>query len=130
MKKLLKVIGLVLIGLVILIMTAWGTLAIFYSNLPGELVRKVLAGLFCLGTIAAFIFVQRRLQVLIVFLITFALLVVWFLLIPPSNEGDWQLDVAVLPSVAINGDQITIRNIRNCEYRTETNYTPHYYDKT
>ena len=30
----------------------------------------------------------------------------------------------------ITGNQIIIHNIRNCDYRTETDYDVHYYDKT
>jgi hypothetical protein len=37
--------------------------------------------------------------------------------------------VAVLPYAEIDGDDITVHNIRNCDYRTETDYTVHYYDK-
>jgi hypothetical protein len=35
----------------------------------------------------------------------------------------------VLPFAEINGKQINIHNIRNCDYRTETDYDTHYYDK-
>lgn len=48
----------------------------------------------------------------------------------PSNTRDWSLDQARLPSAEFNGDLVTIRDIRNFQYRTETDYTPGYYDKT
>lgn len=48
----------------------------------------------------------------------------------PSNDRDWQLDVAVLPYATFDGDLVTVHNIRNFDYRTETDYTPRYYDKT
>jgi len=48
----------------------------------------------------------------------------------PSNARHWQPDVAVLSYAEINGDLITVHNIRNIDYRTETDYTPAYYDKT
>jgi hypothetical protein len=38
--------------------------------------------------------------------------------------------VAVLPFATFDGDMVTIHNIRNFDYRSETDYTPHYYDKT
>jgi hypothetical protein len=43
--------------------------------------------------------------------------------IPPSNERDWQPDVATLAYADIRGDQVTVHNVRNAEYRTETDYT-------
>jgi hypothetical protein len=60
----------------------------------------------------------------------FALIVFWWMTIPASNDRSWQPDVAVLPHATIEGNHVTVHNIRNFEYRTETDFTPHYYDKT
>lgn len=48
---------------------------------------------------------------------------------PPSNDRNWQPDVALLPWAEIQGSRVTIHNIRNCDYRSETDYTVHHYDK-
>ena len=48
----------------------------------------------------------------------------------PSNSRDWFPDVAVLPYATIDGDRVTVHNIRNFDYRTETDFTPAYYDRT
>jgi hypothetical protein len=56
-------------------------------------------------------------------------LIYWFW-IPPSNTRQWQPDVAVLPSAQMDGNSLTVRNIRNCSYRSPTDYTVSYYDKT
>ena len=47
----------------------------------------------------------------------------------PSNDRDWQADVALLPHAAIDGDRVTVYNIRNCDYRSEIDYTVRYYNK-
>jgi hypothetical protein len=49
---------------------------------------------------------------------------------PPSNGRNWQPDVAVVPWAEIQGNKVTIHNIRNCDYRSETDYTVRHYDKT
>jgi hypothetical protein len=54
----------------------------------------------------------------------------WWFTLQPSNGRDWQPDVAVLPYAEINGNQITLHNIRNCDYRTETDFDVRHYDKT
>lgn len=64
------------------------------------------------------------------FLAVFAVVVAWWLLMPPSNNRSWQPDVALLPWAEVDGSRITIHNIRNCDYRSETDYTVRYYDKT
>jgi len=52
-------------------------------------------------------------------------------LIRPSNERKWALDQAVLPVAELDKlPLVTIRNIRNFAYESESRYTPAYYDKT
>jgi len=53
---------------------------------------------------------------------------IWFSMIPPSNKRNWTTDVARIPIVKLDGDKVTIKNIRNFTYQTEKEYTPSYYD--
>ena len=48
----------------------------------------------------------------------------------PSNDRNWSTDQAVLPEIAIEGDSVSVKNIRNFSYTSETEYTPRYYDRT
>ena len=48
----------------------------------------------------------------------------------PSNDREWQPDVAQTAWAEINGDEVTIHNIRNCDYRTTTDFTPHWETRT
>jgi hypothetical protein len=48
----------------------------------------------------------------------------------PSNDRLWSADQAVLPYAEIDGNRVTIHNIRNCKYRSETDYTVEHYDRT
>ncbi len=50
--------------------------------------------------------------------------------IAPSNHRDWAPDQALLPRAEIDGDQIKVRNIRNCKYLTADDYVVDHYDKT
>lgn len=123
-------LGYVVSGLVVLVTTAWAVLAIYYSNLPGDALRTVAAGAFPLAVLLLFVLVPPWRRAVAIYLVGFAVLVAWWLTIPPSNNRDWQPDVATLPRAAIQGDRVTLRNIRNNEYRTETDYTVRYYDRT
>jgi Domain of unknown function (DUF4105) len=42
----------------------------------------------------------------------------------PTNNRAWQPDVAQTAWAEINGDEFTIHNVRNCDYRTKTDFTP------
>lgn len=55
--------------------------------------------------------------------------ILWWATLTPSNNRDWQTDVAILPYATIENNKITLHHIRNFNYRSETDYTPGYYDK-
>jgi Domain of unknown function (DUF4105) len=119
-------------GLALLIagMTAWAALAVYFSDLPGEPLRLGLAGAVVLGTIAAFLFLPNRRRTLLGFGAAFAALLLWWMSIQPSNERDWQTEVAVLPYATQDGDFLTLHNVRDFDYRTEQEFVPRYDDRT
>jgi hypothetical protein len=125
----LTVITKILLWPMLLAMTGWGILAVYYSNLPAG-VRPYAAALFGLAALMILLFVRPRLRGKAIFLALFALLVIWWQAMPPSNNRDWQPDLATLAWAEIVGDKVTVHNIRNCDYRSETDFTCHYYDKT
>ena len=45
-------------------------------------------------------------------------LVAWWSRIPASNDRDWAPEYAVLPRATIEGDRVTLHNLRNFDYRT------------
>lgn len=125
----LAVIGRWFLRLALLLLTLWGALAIEYSNLPASL-RRVAAILFVALVAAVLAFVRPRRRALLALGVLFVLLIGWWLAIPPSNQRDWTPDLAVLPWAEIGSDHVTIHEIRNCEYRSETDYDVRHYDKT
>lgn len=68
-------------------------------------------------------------RTLLGFLAACAFMLAWWLLKPPSNNRNWQPDVTVLPWAEIQGNHLTLHNIRNCDYRSESDYTVRHYDK-
>lgn len=48
----------------------------------------------------------------------------------PTNSADWSLDQQILPSAKVEGNLVTIENIRNFTYTSVSEYTPDYYTKT
>jgi hypothetical protein len=47
-----------------------------------------------------------------------------------STTTDWSPDQAVLASADFHGDRVTVHHIRNCVYRSTTDYTVRDYDRT
>ncbi|HXJ78959.1 MAG TPA: DUF4105 domain-containing protein [Candidatus Methylomirabilis sp.] len=129
----ISVITAVVIGLVIAVLTVWGALALFYLAPGSGGVRQTLAWVFValgLVTLGALVMRRTRRVALPVFALAFAAVLVVWTTATPRNDRDWQPEVAVLPYADIKGDLVTVHNIRNFDYRTETDFTPAYYDKT
>lgn len=109
---------------------SWGVLAIHFSPLPGPAFRTALAGLFGGGALAAAIFLRKRLRVRAWLAGAGAAVLAGWLTIRPSLDRDWSPDQAVLPQIEIEGERVTIRNVRDFIYRSADDYTPRYVDRT
>jgi hypothetical protein len=125
--------GILCLAFLLLGMAVWGTLAIYYSDLSSDASRTGLAVSFAVCALAALVglaFRSWRWRALTGFLLLYFGLLAWWSTIQPSNDRDWQPEVAVLPYATIDGDLVTVHNIRNFAYRSETDFSPAYYDKT
>lgn len=70
---------------------------------------------------------KTLLAIIVVAVVAYTALVV---IVRPSNDRDWALDQAILPSAEINDNLVSVKNIRNFSYTTTSDYTPGYYDAT
>src|SRR3972149_1588201 len=130
-RTVVRTSAITLTGILVALLTAWGALALYYSGPAGfNVVLAAGYGLCGLTTLLSFATVRWRRRITGAFIVVFAVLVIWWNPIEPSNDRNWQPDVAVLPYATENGDLITVHNIRNFDYRTETEYISAYYDKT
>ena len=84
------------------------------------------AVLFIIALLATIIFVRGKLLKLGIVFGACLLVAAWWLTLKPSNDRAWQPDVAQTAWADINGDEVTIHNVRNCDYRTQTDFTPHW----
>jgi hypothetical protein len=92
-------------------------------------VRTGLVALVPVGAVVALLLVRSLRWVVAGILVAFVVVLAAWLAIPPSNDRDWQPDVATLPFADIRGDRVVVHNVRNAEYRTETDYTVHLEDR-
>src|SRR5436189_3894780 len=129
MRKTVRFIWAGLGGLACVIATAWATGALYF-DLPIAWLRPPLALIYGLATLAVLFLVKGRWRAMGVVAGGFAVVLAWWFTIKPSNEGNWQPDVAQLAWAEVNGDEVTLHNVRNCDYRTETDYTPHWETRT
>ena len=131
-RRAARAVGLLVIGLLMLGMSGWGVLALHFWDHAHPAVRDALAaawGLASLALIVGFSLRRWRWRSLGIFAGAFALLLAAWSAIAPSNDRDWEPENAVLAYADIDGERVTLHNIRNFNYRTDTDFTPAYYDR-
>jgi hypothetical protein len=106
---------------------AWAFGSLYYDF---PVAKTVVAWGFVAAVVAGIIFLHGAVRKLGAIFAAFALVLIWWLTLKPSNDGNWQPDVAQTAWADINGDEFTFHNVRNCDYRTETEYTPHWEIRT
>ena len=127
--RVIKAIAWALVWLVLSVAVLWAAGALYF-DFPVSILRGPAALLLLLAFIATAIFVRGRLLKLAICLGGFALVTGWWLTIKPTNNRTWQPDVAHTAWAEINGDQVTVHDVRNCEYRTEDDFTPRWDTRT
>jgi len=121
---------LVIVGsLVLLIGVAWAFGALWF-DFPIAALRRPLAALFGLSAIGALFLVRPYWRAQLGVVCAIALVAAWWLTIRPSNTRDWQPDVAQAPYAEKDGDRVVIHNYRNFDYRSKTDFQPHWEIKT
>jgi hypothetical protein len=125
----LRLFGFMALGGVLLLLTLW-VVAALYFDVRVSWLRTPLAAAYVVAVLAVWILVKGRWRKVSLTVGGFVVVLAWWLMLQPSNSRDWQPDLAVLPSADIAGNTVTLHNIRNCDYRTETDFDVHYYDKT
>jgi hypothetical protein len=111
------------------LLLAWGTLAIYYSNLPWPWLRLVMAVAFAAFGIWA-LWLTRRSRPFLIFAGVYGVLLVWWtFFIPPLQERPWRPEVAKLSRATIDGDKVRITNVRNFQYRSRNDFDVRYEER-
>jgi hypothetical protein len=116
----------VLAFLLALVALGWCALVLNYT-IPGpSLLGQVLAGLAVTVGVLGFRVLGSFSRALALVAAIFVGVLLWYLSLEPKQEAEWQPDVAELPRAELDGDQLTLHNVRNFDYRSETDVEPHW----
>jgi hypothetical protein len=106
----------------LLLPACWGALALWYKAAGNEAVRALAALLWLLASVAllaagAF---DHRAAALLLFVLAFALLLLWWHSLRPSNLRLWAADVAQMTHGEVDGERVLLHNVRNFDWRSPT----------
>ena len=102
--------------LVIVVVTAWSVAAIWIDGPKSRPLAAALCVVVAAGALLLLLVVRPWWWAGAAAALPFVAVLAWWLSVPPSNTRDWQPDVARLPSALIEGNRVTIRNVRNFGY--------------
>src|SRR5437879_11451933 len=121
--RIIRWVGELLVLLAVIIAAAWACGAVWFDAPFGN-ANKVVAGLLAVASAIALVFVRPFWRKIGTVAVLFAGVLIWWLTLSPTNDSDWQPDVAQKGWADIQGDEVTLHNVPNCDYRTETD-NPH-----
>ncbi len=111
--------GLIFIG----VLWAFGAL---WFDFPLAVLRPWVAAVFAVVVVLAVILVRPRWRAKLGIALGILLILAWWLTLQPRQYRDWKTEVAILPRATIDGDVVTLYQVRNFEYRSEDDFTPRY----
>src|SRR6266498_3412584 len=127
--RVIRGVGEALILVTALIAIAWAFGAVWFDA-PFRDANKVVAGLLAVGFAITLTFVRPLWRKMTAVALIVGVVLAWWLTLSPTNDSDWQADVAQKAWADVQGDEVTLHNVRNCDYRTATDYTPHWETRT
>ena len=125
----LRAIGITIVWFILALLTLWAVAALYVDFRIGAL-RVPVTLIYVLGILAILFKVKQKRRAAVLCFAGFCCVLAWWLTLKPSNEGNWQPDADRTAWAEMDGDRVTIHNLRNCEYRTETDYANCWSDRT
>ena len=119
------VVRLIVMGVlcaVVLAGVAWGALALWFDGPNSRLLAGTMCAALGLTSLLLAALVRPFLKGLLAAILPVIFIVLWWVSIAPSNSRDWSPDVARTAQALFQGPSVTIENLRNFEYRSETDY--------
>ncbi|MFT5441053.1 MAG: hypothetical protein ACI8W3_000093 [Myxococcota bacterium] len=104
----------------------WACAVIWIDGPSSKALAGGIAALFVAGPAVAFA-VQRSFgKAAAAHAVLFTLVLAWWISLSPSNDRQWLPEVAALPRVDIDGNNITVHNVRNFEWLSADTFAEHW----
>ncbi|MBP1887428.1 DUF4105 domain-containing protein [Sinorhizobium mexicanum] len=132
MRLAARILVAVSLAFVIALVTVWAALALWYRLPFPELAKAVTSGAFILLGLVAIValFTRWRYRAGAVFLVALGVMLAWWSTIRPPKDADWAPDVARQVTGTLNGNLLTLTNVRDFEWRSNSDFTERWTTRT
>ncbi len=120
----------ILLAPVIAALTLWAGAALWLDGPASRIAAGALVAGFAVAAAGTLLRVRPPRRGLVGFGILFLGILGWWLSLVPSNDRDWDPAVSRLPTAVIDGDRITLQNVRSFDYASENEYTEHWVERS
>jgi len=120
----------VLIRILLLGALGWSAIALAYLLPTPFWGTRVAVAVFALVSLWALFLLRPFVRGASVALLLFLVVLAWFFAQAPANTGKWQPEVGQLAHGELKGDILTLHNVRDFTYRSETDFTEHWETRT
>jgi len=125
MRRIGLIISGVIVAVAIAAATAWASLALWYRLPTGSVTKGLAAGVFVVVGLSTLVslFGRLRLLALAFFIAPFGAILLWWNGILPERTADWAPDVARQVTGRLDGEILTLTNIRDFEWHTNADFS-------
>ncbi len=114
------------ISLILIMGWVWGCFALYLSGPEPEWLRLTLTCLFGMFLPLSFFLSRSFVRGLVLCILLFSALIVWWQTLQPTNNKDWSADVARISNGKIQGNNLTMHNVRNFRYTDDKIFAEHW----
>ena len=129
-RRAVRLIATLILSVIVVAAVAWAAMAIWFDGPHSRIIAAPLATGLAIVCIYLAVAVRPLLRGLVVALFPVIVVGLWWTAIPASNTRDWTPDVARTARATFDGSRVTIENVRNFKYRSETDYDQRWETRT
>jgi uncharacterized protein DUF4105 len=110
----------------VLMFCLWAGAALWIDGPKERGLAGALVAALAIAVLASLVVFRPYGRALLALVLLSGVVLAWWLRIPPRNDRDWLPEVARTAHARIEGNRVTIENIRNFSYRSDTDFDEHW----
>jgi hypothetical protein len=125
-----RVLATLMFSAIVIAGVAWGAMALWIDGPQSRVLAGMLAGSLTIVSVLSIALVRPFARGLAAAILPVVAVALWWTFIPASNTRDWTPDVARTARASFDGSHVTISNVRNFKYRSESDYDQRWETRT